>query len=193
MKKFAMALALALPMVFVSCDKNEDETTNEPNNEELFAMPVLDWGATQESVKNQVDTQEFVLDETNSDAETLFYETIDTTLEDNMPWYVYDFDNNALDAASIIIPASLDDTFDTWLKAIGYTVSVSATEDLDDENDVVYVNNADLTKATTAVIYGPISGTKNYIGTFINLDDVRGGRDFKAIVARAKANAAKKF
>lgn len=181
MKKLAFALALFLPLLFTSCGDDD-------NNTMKFEVPVTSWGSTQAQVKAKVNSEKYLLDTVNSDSETLIYDTVNTIYANGLPWVIYMFDNNELEASAITVPyPQADDDFYAFLKK-NYTLY-----EVDDEDGTCYMgNNKDITKATIWVMYYLLDDEDYAQALWMEADNTRSAADMKAVAAKAKAIATQK-
>lgn len=128
MKKFALLLAVALPMVFASCGKDDDEPKGDGN----FVMPCTKWGATKDQVKKEVKGFHLYYE----DEDELAYSS--DKKEFVMPAYVYLFNDEGFDGlclSELTVDPSQDKDLYKWLSS-KYT-------EIELPDDVEYIAFAD--------------------------------------------------
>lgn len=159
MKKFALMLVMALPFVFASCGDDKDEPSQPTNNN--FTIPVLDWNASQATVKGKV--KGLSLDIEN--AETLAY-----TTNGAYPFYIYAFENDKLEASSLAVSVEMDEEKDL----MGFLEERYVLVE-EDEEDFIYADASNYEDATVAVVYGLDAENDQVVATWVPVDHSRGG------------------
>lgn len=135
MKKLAFALMFALPMMFVSCGDDNNDPGTDPEPEvyvPVFTAPVLDWNADQDAIQTAVTAADLglTLNAAASDAEQLFYKTLnpEDKNKNQLPYYLYNFDDLGLYAAQYDILSDYKDLFVEWLDGM-YEVKYEPLEE----------------------------------------------------------------
>lgn len=158
MKKLALALALFLPMMFVSCgDDEKDEPTPNPTPSMTFEKPVLNWGATEANIKAKVPTtlqldEKLCSEDATEGTKTIGYITVDSEDMTGLPYYYYNFIDDAMDSADITVLKAWNADFTAWLEK-DYTNYGEMTDEDDGTKYYAFGNAKDMKDATVLVMY----------------------------------------
>lgn len=139
MKKLAFALALFLPLMFVSCGDDNEEGSD------AYSLPYMNWGASMSTVENNV-PGEFTLDEGASTGWYLMFVTRNSEFDYDLPWQQYVFSNGELCGVNELWDYAEDDEVWAWLKS-HYTYYG------EEDGLLLLGNNKDMNKCTLAVGY----------------------------------------
>lgn len=161
MKKLALALMLALPVMFAACSKDEEKDV-----EKSFYAPVTMWGTSQTQVQLAVPTDKNLVLATELCTENVLAYVTGYVTEANplqLPWYQYVFVNDALDGANVYEDTQYKAEYTAWLDANYHRYEAEAGDDF-----ITYGNQKDESKSTLYIFYDeytPENSTYTYLRT----------------------------
>ena len=139
-----------------------------------FTRPILDFGASQSKVAGQVSG--LVKNDEMSTADILFYGTTDAY---GYPWYIYNFEKDALVSSSLTVEFVNEDSFNNLANYLDqYYQEVSYNEET---LVYTYANAETVAKSTVIVRVSPNDEMTNLSAIFVPNDGTRSGNVEAAI------------